>query len=436
MTATEESEHSSPSDKHLRRYTLVAVFLTIFLDLVGFGMFIPILPSIARELNASNAQAAYLSTLFSIGTMLSVMVIGRLSDSMGRRKILIFTITLSLCAQLATGFALAVGSYIFLAAIRFIAGIAAGNISVAQASIADITPLRERARSMVVIGIAFGAGFAIGPALGAAATLIFPESPLMAVAVAATILNIANLGFIIFKYRETHHTFAPRELSNILKAARKDSAPDNSGQDQGIRSDFGRLMKHPHLRIVYLMQFIQIFGFVGIETILPLALVDAYNFNQTSVYNSFIFIGVTALLFNAGLSRRFLKKWGETKTLATGQLCLTAGAFFIPWAAPGTTGLFGALALLSLGSAFANPALAGLISALSPQSKQGTALGLGQSISAGARILGPASMGLLYDHFQGAPSLYISSTLLLIVALIGMASLRGLALMPATGDRA
>lgn len=435
MTTTAESGQLSPSDERLRRYTLVAVFLTIFLDLVGFGMFIPILPAVARQLNASNAEAAYLSTLFSIGTMLSVMVIGRLSDRVGRRKILIFTITLSLCAQLATGFALSFGSYLFLATIRFIAGIAAGNISVAQASIADITPLRERARSMVVIGIAFGAGFALGPAIGAASTLLFPDKPLMTVALAATALNLINLGFVIFRYKETHHSFAPKELSGIIRAAEEGSSADNSSSSESLRSDFNRLMKRPYLKTVYLMQFVQIFGFVGIETILPLALMDAYNFDQTRIYNSFIFIGVSALLFNAGLSRKILKKTGETRTLAAGQLCLTCGAFLIPWVAPGAVGLYAALAFLSLGSAFANPALGGLISGLSPQNKQGTALGLGQSISAGARILGPASMGLLYDHFHGVPSLYISAALLLSVALIGMAGLRGLVLTHVAGDK-
>jgi MFS family permease len=91
-------------------------------------MFIPIMPSIARELNASNSQAAYLSALFSLGTLLAVMVLGRISDSVGRRKILIFTITLSIAAQAATGFATQIGSYAVLAFIRFIAGVAAGNI--------------------------------------------------------------------------------------------------------------------------------------------------------------------------------------------------------------------------------------------------------------------------------------------------------------------
>lgn len=421
----------SPADQRLRRYTLVAVFLTIFLDLVGFGMFIPILPTVARQLDASNAQAAYLSTLFSLGTMLSVLVIGRISDRVGRRRVLIFSITLSLLAQLATGFALMVGSYTFLAILRFIAGIAAGNISVAQASIADITPLHERARSMVVIGIAFGAGFALGPAFGAASTIFFPDNPLMAIAVAAALLNLINLGFVLLRFKETHHKFAPPELSGIISAARQGTEHDDT-TESNARVEVGRLLKRPYLKVVYLMQFIQIFGFVGIETILPLALADAYAFNQTSIYTAFIFIGVSALVFNAGVSRRVLKKAGETRTLAAGQLCLTGGAFFIVWAAPETIGLYMALALLALGSALANPSLGGLISRLSPQNKQGTALGFGQSLSAGARILGPAFMGLMYDHLNGSRSLYISAALLLIGALIGMAGLRHLTTVAST----
>lgn len=214
------SKTTDGPDKSIRRYTLLAVFLTIFLDLVGFGMFIPIMPSIARELNASNSQAAYLSALFSLGTLLAVMVLGRISDSVGRRKILIFTITLSIAAQAATGFATQIGSYAVLAFIRFIAGVAAGNISVAQAAIADITPIHERSRSMVVIGLAFGAGFAFGPALGAAITLFFPENPLFPIAMAAVIINAVNLLLVIFKFRETHHRFAPQELASVVAAAR------------------------------------------------------------------------------------------------------------------------------------------------------------------------------------------------------------------------
>lgn len=423
MTQHTNVSGAGPS-KSLRKYTLLTVFLTIFLDLVGFGMFIPILPSVARELNASNAQAAYLSTFFSIGTLISVMVLGKLSDRLGRKKILAFTILLSLCAQAATGYMLELNSYVLLAFVRFIAGIAAGNISVAQAAIADITPLQERSRSMVVIGIAFGAGFACGPALGAAMSFLFPEKPLLPIALLAAVLNFFNLILLLVKFKETHHKFAARELAPLIEAAQKGSA--TAGTHGSFKQESRKLLQRPFFKTVLLMQFIQVFGFVGVETILPLALADAYAMQQTSIYNAFLFLGCSVLIMNGILSRFLLKRWGDARTLSLGQLCLSIGVLLIPWVAPQTPLLYFALSALALGSALANPALGGLVSRLSPHDRQGMALGMAQSLSAGARILGPAFMGVLYEFLKGSNSLYISSALLLCVTLIGMAGLKGL----------
>lgn len=421
-SSTREAQNNG---KATRRYTLLSVFLTIFLDLVGFGMFIPILPAIARNLNASNAQAAYLSTFFSIGTLLSVMVLGKWSDGIGRRKILLGTIVLSMLAQGLTGLTPLLGSYALLAAIRFIAGVAAGNISVAQASIADITPLAERSRSMVVIGIAFGAGFAFGPALGALITLFFPDNPIVPISLAAVGLNLINLILILFRFKETHARFAPPELKPLIEAAQ--AGADASGvAHAGTRQEAGKLLSRPFFKTVLLMQFIQVFGFVGVETILPLALADAYALNQSAIYKAFLFLGGMVLLINGGISRPLLKKAGEPLTLNVGQLSLTCGIFLIPWLAPQVGGLYFALSMLSLGSSLSNPALSGLVSRLSPHDRQGLALGMAQSLSAGARIFGPAFMGLVYDRLHGAPSLYVSSGLLLVVTLIGMAGLRGI----------
>lgn len=413
------------ADGTIRRYTLLSVFLTILLDLVGFGMFIPILPSIARSLNASNAEAAYLSTYFSVGTLISVMVLGRISDRIGRKKILLGTILLSMVAQGVTGFALQFESYAMLAFIRFCAGIAAGNISVAQAAIADITPAHERARSMVVIGIAFGAGFALGPAIGALITTLSPDNSLMPIAMTAVGLNLINFILVFSRFKETHHRFAPPELSTIVAAAR--AGTDSAGQARSsLVQDTRQLLARPFFKTALLMQFIQVFGFVGVETILPLVLTDAYAMDQNSVYRAFLFLGAAVLLINGAVSRKVLARVGEARTLNAGQLFMTLGIFLIAFFPPNVTGLYGALAMLSLGTSLANPALSGLVSRLSPNDRQGLALGTAQSLSAGARILGPAFMGLLYDKLNGAPSLHISSGLLLVVTLIGMAGLRGL----------
>ncbi|RZA24836.1 MAG: MFS transporter, partial [Proteobacteria bacterium] len=148
----------------VRKGALLSVFTTIFLDLVGFGMLIPILPLIARDFGAGDAQATALASIYSVGTLLSVGMLGRWSDLFGRKKILTGTIIISLVAQVLTGLA---PDYNLLIIARFIAGLASGNIAVAQACISDITTPQQRGKSMALIGIAFGLGFALGPALGA-----------------------------------------------------------------------------------------------------------------------------------------------------------------------------------------------------------------------------------------------------------------------------
>lgn len=424
MTST-DTDSLQKADNSTKRYTLLSVFLTILLDLIGFGMFIPILPSLARTLNATDAQSAYLSAIFSMGTLLSVMVLGKLSDQVGRRKILITTIVMSLAAQAFTGLTPVFGSYLILALIRFLAGVAAGNISVAQAVIADITPLHERSKSMILVGVAFGAGFALGPALGSLISYLSPDNPIVPISLCAAGLNFLNLLLVVFKFKETHHRFAHPHLSTIIKEAQRGA--EHSGQSKaGTRETLALLLNRPFFKTVLLMQFIQVFGFVGVETILPLVLSDSYGMTQTKIYNSFLFLGVMVLFSHAALSRPMLKKAGEKITLNTGQLCLTLGIFMIPFVAPDSAGLYAALTFLSFGSSLSNPALSGLVSRLSPHDQQGFALGMAQSLSAGARILGPAFMGIMYEHLKGAPSLYISSGLLLIVTLIGMAGLQGL----------
>jgi len=424
MTSTQPTT-TPGSEKSIRRYTLLGVFLTIFLDLLGFGMFIPILPAVARSLEASDAQAAYLSTLFSLGTLISVMVLGRVSDKLGRRKILLATLILSVVAQSATALAMSLGSYAFLACIRFVAGVAAGNISVAQAAIADITPVHERSRSMVIVGVAFGAGFAVGPALGAALSTLFPNNPLEAIAVAAVALNLCNIIFLLTRFKETHRNFAPPELQSLIEAAGV-NAP-LAGEQRHAKAEFLALLSRPYFKTVLLIQFLQVFGFVGVETILPLALSDAYTLNQVEVYKAFMFLGGAVLLMNGFISRPLLRKLPESGVLHLGQSCLGLGILLIPWVAPNRDALYPALACLALGSALANPALSGLVSRLSPQDRQGMAIGLAQAVSAGARILGPAFMGILYQWLNGARSLYISGALLLVLVVVGMA---GLARLP------
>jgi predicted MFS family arabinose efflux permease len=432
------------SIKKLRRSTLGLVFLTIFLDLVGFGLFVPIIANIARSFNASASEAAALSTWFSLGTLIASLFLGRLSDRIGRRRILIFTIFLSALAQLATGFA---QTYLYLVVCRFVAGLASGNIAVAQACIADITVPKERGRSMIIIGLAFGFGFAIGPALGGLIARLFPDNFLMVLGITAASLNVINLIAVQSKLPETNHKFpsskiqeavdevkAAQTLETLEQNDKRENAPKNRqgirlgaklGLKSPISSDLNRLVAEKGFVALLAMQFIQMFGFVGVETIMPLALQDAYHLDNKDIFDLFTFMGITIILANGVLARPLLKKLGEFATLNIGQILVMGSIAAIPFFAPDKGAITLILITMATGSALFNPALSALVSRLAPSDIQGFALGANQSLASGARILGPLCMGLLYQSMAGANSLYVSSGILMAATLFSIAGMWG-----------
>lgn len=405
-----------------RRRTLGAVFLTILLDLVGFGMFIPILANVARELGATTTEAAALSTWFSAGTLISVVVLGRLSDRVGRKPLLVGTVALSAVAQLATGFvdtlAPAGAAILTLTLLRFVAGLAAGNIGVAQACIADLTAPHERSRFMILIGLAFGAGFAIGPALGAAVATLWPNDTLRAVAFAGAALNVVNLAAVAWRMPES------KGLRARMQGSSQPTEPPRHASSSW-KNDLASLLRTPGFAVVLLLQFLQVFSFVGVETILPMALRDAYALPDKSIYHAFMVIGVAVLVVNGGLARPVLKRVGEVPTLIAGQLCLAVGVASIPLVAPSVPFLYAGLVFLALGTGLSNPALSAIVSRLAPSSQQGLALGTAQGLSAGARIAGPVTLGLLYEAMNGARSLVLSFFILLVGALTAVVGLAG-----------
>jgi DHA1 family tetracycline resistance protein-like MFS transporter len=409
------------AEQSLRRRSLFAIFLTIFLDLVGFGMFIPVLITVAKNLGAGAAEAASINTWYSVGTLLSVFFLGRMSDQIGRKKLLIATIAVSAVAHLATGYA---NNFFLLLAVRFLAGAAAGNISIAQACIADITAPKQRASAMALIGIAFGGGFAVGPALGAVISRFAGSDFMPAIGWTAFALNVINLVFVSKFLIETHPRFASVEMqrekvddgdTSIVAAAANSGAESRPGST--IISDFVVLARSPALRVTFLMQFLQIFGFVGLETILPLVLMDSYHFGTTQTYDAFVVLGISVLLINGFIARPLLNHIDERIGVKIGQLCLCIGIGGIHLFAPLSGGLYLMLIVVACGTSFTNPSVSSLTSKLCPPEQLGMSFGALQVVGAAARILGPISMGLLYHAAGGSRSLWVT------VALIGLASL-------------
>ena len=407
--------------RKMQKQVLSAVFLTIFLDLVGFGLFIPIIPLLARSFGASDAAAVGLASIYSLGTLLAVALLGRLSDRIGRRPLLLATVAVSTLTQACTGFA---GSYGFLLFVRFVAGLAAGNISVAQACISDVTRPQERARSMALIGIAFGLGFSIGPALGALVSLLLPNHTLWGISLTAAALNLFNFLVVARRLPETHHRLAGETLRPLITELAIPVSTRQTGL--GWMSDFRHLLEDKSFRIVLLLGFLQVFGFIGIEAILSLMLNDAFHITEPRLqYLAFMFVGLMLVLMNGGVARPLLARIGEVKTLNLGQLLLALTMLGLPLVAPDHFWLYVLLTTMAAGSAFANPSLSSLTSRLSPSSMQGFAFGTSQTLGALARIIGPLSFGYLYQLLHGPRSLFVSAALMLggwMVAFFGLKS--------------
>lgn len=412
----------------LQKRSMIAIFFTVFLDLVGFGMFIPVLVNVARDFGATATESAGVNTWYSLGTFLAVLFLGRLSDTYGRKPLLVGSIIVSACAHLATGFA---PNLILLSCARFIGGAAAGNISVAQSVIADITSHKTRARSMVLIGLAFGGGFAIGPALGAVISRLAPESTMQAISLVAFSLNLVNLCFVVRNLPETHPSFASEELKHLQETNVMSACDPNPPQrslpcQKGLIGDFAILAQTPQLRSVFFMQFLQIFGFVGLETILPLILREDYGFASSRIFDTFIVLGVSVLILNGLVARQLLKHVSEVSAIRLGQFLLCGGIAGVHLAAPNAWGLYPALILIAAGTSFTNPAVSSLTSQMCRREHTGLSFGALQMVAASARIVGPVTIGAAYQFAGDTRSLWLP------VGLIGLASLLSLRLSTGT----
>jgi len=416
---------------------LKIIFFTIFIDLIGFGMFLPILPQIAREFHASDSQIALLATWFAFASFISGGLLGYTSDVFGRKKILLVTILISCLSQFLTGIA---NSYLFLVLAKILSGIGYGNIATAQACISDITSFKDRGRYMSIIGLAFGGGFTVGPIFGTIVVLsidkfqLFQGSYIFGIAMLAVFLNVSNLIFVAYYLPETHFKFANVFYRGIFEKINPEYLPKNTTfnlNKQSIMYAIREILKIKIFIAFMVILFLQILAFSGVETLLPFILKDAYFFGNLDIYKSYIIIGVFSIIANAFIAKKILKYFKESLVLKWGYILLILSMIGIPFYAPHPYFLFLSLSFLCVGIAIANPSINTLISISTPQKYQGFGFGLAQAVSSLARMIGPALLSLSYQngigdsYFIKEKALYISAIILFTGLLIGMAFLKG-----------
>jgi predicted MFS family arabinose efflux permease len=381
-----------------RQASLAILFLIVFIDLLGFGMVIPVLPLYAKTLGASEAWVGLLSSGYSAMQFVFAPVWGRLSDRIGRRPVLLVSIAMTAIAFALYGLA---GSFAWLLVARLFAGIATANIAIAQAYVADVTTPETRAKGMGLIGAAFGLGFVLGPAFGG----LLSRWSLAAPSFAAAALAAANLIAAWFVLGEPQERRAAAHGARVRGLA-------------ALRSELSK----PGVLALIAIYFLAIAAFSAMENTYAFLATDRYGLDPQRVFYLFAYIGVIVVVVQGGLIGPLTRRFGEKRLLVAGLLLQAGGLAALPHAG-GLAGLLAATAPLSVGSGLTSPTLSALLSKMARAEDQGGTLGIGQSAAAFGRIVGPEAGTWTYSN-QAPAVPYVGGALLMLVAAAVGAALR------------
>jgi DHA1 family tetracycline resistance protein-like MFS transporter len=387
----------------MKRSPLVVIFTTVFIDLVGFGIVIPVLPFYAEGtiFNATPRTVGFLFASYSIMQLIFSPVLGRLSDKHGRRPVLLISIIGTGIGFLILGFATTLWM-LFLG--RILDGISGGNISTAQAYIADITTKEDRAKGMGLLGAAFGLGFIFGPALGGILSRWGVSVPFLF----AAGLCFANALLLYFTLPETVTPDHPARVS----------AAGGRGLSQLVES-----LKQPRLGFVLVIYFLFVVAFSIMTT--SFSLYTMFRFGYDAQHNGYLFayVGLLAVIIQGGLIGKLVKRFGELALIIVGALFFAGSLFAVPFVGPASGGLLALLiggGIFSMGNSLATPSLTSLASKSVGPGEQGGVLGVTQSVGSLARAVGPALAALLIHsaaayagadgkpHFMSDRSLFVT----------------------------
>ena len=411
------------------RGALLVIFLTVFIDLLGFGIVLPVMPRQAEPyLNAIGlsplAKGAMIGVLFSVFSLMQFIfspLWGRVSDRIGRRPILLLSLSGSVVFYALYGFAVtfppeqAVLALSLMLLSRIGAGIAGASVGTAAAVIADCTTPEKRARGMALIGIAFGAGFTLGPLIAYFGLVLFKREP-WGVGALASILSLLALLIAIFVFKETR-TLTHRAGRDFFSVGRTAS-----------------VLMMPTVGALVLTYFLSIFAFANFEATLALLTKEAFGMADNDNFLVFAFIGVV-LMFAGGLYRPLAQRLPETRLLTAGVFLMILGlgglgviAWLVhAWLPTHASGLgvlratfYSASAVAVVGFAFVNPSVSALVSQRTDPSRQGEVLGVNQSFASLGRILGPLCGSILFSLNASRCLPYVAAvtTLLFVVMLL------------------
>lgn len=359
------------------------IWTTVALDLVGFGIVVPILGRYAERYGASGLQVGLMFATFSVAQMIFAPVLGRISDRVGRKPVIIFSLVGTAVGSVVTG---AAGALWVLFLGRAIDGASGASVAVAQGAIADIAPPDQRARLIGMLGAAFGVGFVVGPALGGLAALGGPHVPFYVAGALAGINAVAAY----FRLPETK--------------------PDTS-HIETTRRRRGALT--PSLQRFAFVGFLSMLGFAGFESTFSLWGERIFDFTEGTASLVFVFVGFSLVIVQGALIGPVTKKLGSRTLLRVGLSLVAIGLLLLSVTSSWVL-LFVALFLLSLGQGFSGPSGGALVAELAPVERRGEAIGYQQSTAAFGRIVGPVMAGALFDHIGVGTPFFVGGVLMVV----------------------
>jgi multidrug resistance protein len=377
------------------RSRIGVIFFTVLIDLIGFGIILPILPFYAQRFGAAGLGYGAIIGVFSLMQFVATALLGKLSDRIGRRPVLLTTMLVNAVGYTLFAFA---GSYWVLLLSRVVSGFAGGNISAAQAYIADITTPAERSRGMGVVGAAFGIGFSLGPAIGGfSAHYLGPSAPGL-VAVALSLANFVSAYFIL---------------------------PESLKQENRVRRplfDLGHIseaISRPKLRPLMIVWALTPIAFAGYTVALPLHASKVLGWTERELAILFTIIGVTAAAVQGYFFGRIARRTGERALVIAGTAGMAVSIAIVPYL-PSSALLYGWTFVLAFANSIFAPAATGLVSVYADPTEQGTVLGAAQAIAALGRTAGPPLIGTIYDVVNRDAAFLVAGA---IMALAGVAAL-------------
>jgi DHA1 family tetracycline resistance protein-like MFS transporter len=380
------------------------LFLIVFVDLVGFGVIIPLLPFYGEHFQASPATVGLLMATYSLAQFVSAPLLGRLSDRVGRKPVL----SVSLAGAAASYLLLAFASELWMLFVaRAIGGLMAGNISTAFAYVADVTTPANRAKGMGLIGAAFGLGFIFGPAIGGVLAGNDPASAdFQSPALAAFALSALALILCLTVLKES-----------LTPEVRARHGASRASRWQWLR----QALADPGVRLILAMSFLATFVFAGMETTFAMWSRRQFGWGPEQNGYLFAFVGLLTALIQGGLVGRLSRAFGERKLVGIGSALLALGMLLIAFSTS-LWMLLVAMAAVAAGFSMVTPALNSLLSLQTGAGAQGGMMGLARSATTMARVLGPLFAGVLFDLLGKDWPFYVGALIMVAVMLMAMRS--------------